>query len=243
MSEAYDGQTDVWAERIKAPEGVLNALIDSHNLQIADAARILLDQSLSTLEESLSGMLATGDCDWYVEPAKKSCASVNRLSKGFAMAASQMAEFFDDIYVGQDIRDVLLNPDTGSQNYPNTIAMSSGYFLKTIDQHLPEIFWDANQEFQDTQSSLSFVGDFAANEQTMSETTPLICLYEAQKLSRIMPEVAKALKEKGHVNLATIAECYGRKGVAMSADIISRVKHAMNRDQSIDLNAAPSDAS
>lgn len=228
-------QKDLWRERIIVPKLVLDYLVADHQQKIMAFAQPLMEVSTDSLMENLSGMLATGDCDWYVEPAKKTCASIDKLSKGFAMVAGQISDFFEDIYIGQDFKDILLNPEQAPAVYPNTISAANGYFLKTISKHLPEDFWFANQELKDVKTSISCVGDFAANEQTMSQTTTLMCLFEAQRMSRIMPLVEKELKNSNHANLAIIANCFALKGKAMSDDIIAKTEAAISSNQPLNV--------
>jgi len=229
-------QRELWSERVQAPQSVFDALLADHQAGMLSMIEPLMDTSTECMEASLSGMLATGECDWYVKPAKKTSRVVERLSKGFAIASTDIAGFFDDIYVGKDIKDVLLNPDTPPSSYPNTIAASGKYFLKTISQYLPEDFWEGNKPLQDVKLSLEFVGAFAANEQNMQGTTAMLSLAEAQTMSRTMPLVAETLRSKGHKNLATIADSFASKGNAISSDIITKVSHAVKAEAQINLS-------
>ncbi|MEZ5813171.1 MAG: hypothetical protein R3E13_00350 [Alphaproteobacteria bacterium] len=241
--EKFDRDTllrELWSERVKAPQPVFDALLHNHQTQTLSALESAMSVSTNNLEFILSGMLATGTCNWYTKPANQTCQSIKKLSKGFALPSTGLAKFFDEIYVGKDIKDVLLNPDQAPQKYPNTISSSSGYFLNTISRYLPEDFWTKNQELKETKMGLAFVGDFAANEETMSGTTPLTSLFYAQRLSRVMPLVAEELRNKGHANLATIADCFAQKGEAMSKDIIMRASNAIANKQDINLqNISP----
>ncbi len=229
-------QKKLWGERLIVSEEVLDALIADHQEWQKEMIASMENVSLDALTENLSGMLATAGCDWYVEPANKTCACVEKLSKGFAMAATQMAEFFDDIYIGRDFKDVLLNPDQAPRIYPNTIVAAGGYFQKTVSQYLPEEFWTQSEELKNAKSNLELVGVFPVNEQVLAENaSALICLSHAQMMSRVMHLIAEELSSGGHANLATIAASFAAKGEAMSKDIIAKAEAAISAGSSIDV--------
>lgn len=230
----------IWSDLITAPKPVLEALVADHEDSLARIILPMLARNADSLANEFNAMLATATSDWYVVPANKTCDIVKRLSKGFAMAASQIAVFFDDIYIGRDFKDVLLDPHSPPARYPDMASIACGYFLKTVSPFLPEGFWDRSDDLKNMETSLAFVGDFAANEETMGANTALLCLYNGQRMARVMPVVAVALREAGHANLATIASCFAAKGEAISQDIIEKTSAAIAQSRPLQITAGPS---
>lgn len=222
---------DSWRKRVNIPEDVLDVLHVQHTNTLTALFESMKDTSVEALEGQLEGLIASSTSDWYTQPAKKTCEAINKLSEGSAMDQSQLAVFFDDIYIGSDLKEVLMNPEQPPESYPNTIVFSSMYFLREASQYIEKEFWDQNTDLSTAHSNFDLVGMFPATEQNMSGESALTCLSHAQRLTRIMPLVADELKALGYANLATIANCFASKGQAMSDDIIAKTEAAIANKQ------------
>ena len=230
-------QKSIWKKQIDAPEHILDALIAVHSKEMKAIIEPLLELSEDALLTQLGQLHIDSQNEWYVKPSQKAYASIDKLSKGFALAASDMAVFFQDAYISADFKDVLLNTETPAEKYPNSIPFSAMHFIKAVSKHFDESFWDENQALGQCNLSMTFLGDFSYNEQVEAQTTALMHLNELQRMTRAMPIIAQGLKDKGFVNLATIAECFARKCEVCSQDIINKTQRALDNDQELSFKA------
>lgn len=212
-----------WKERVDAEPNVLYVLHMQHYLKLMSSVEQSFDD-LDALMDRLGDEILTAKAPWRAQPVKKTKEQINKLSRGFAMAASDVAAFFRDIDLGREIKQALLDPQTPPQSYPNMFPSAGYLFLKEVESSLPQAFWRSETDFAEIQMAMNFMNETGLSIVRGEENTPLVYFMHHQRVARVLEKAAPELKKAGKHNWATIAQALAEKNRAGENDIITRAR-------------------
>lgn len=216
--------------RAQVADHIFDALMERHSRDIT-SLRAEYDRKMSEdVEALLAGQPSTVNEERYALPKQKTYEAIGKLSRGFALSANDLSLFFSQgAYIGGDIKDVVENPESVPDEYPNSIGFTYLHFLNALTEHLPDDFLQSTPELTSLRMFVPSVAHFTY-EQTTKNTTQLNFLIQTQDMVRILPDIIEGLESRGKVNLATIAKCFETKAQVMRDDIIARTESAIAND-------------
>ncbi len=220
-----------WLGRINAPTEVFNALVD----QYVEACK--REQEEMALAESETERLGEPDglnivilqasdvASWYCNDLIRLEASIHKLSRGFPLESDALKLFFSEtLRFHDDVYNALNSPDTPAPFYPNSIHYTAVCLVKMMEPYLAGLEEHENTTLIEMRND-PFTGHIPI-ESVLHNDALFVSLERAQDLEKTMPIIATTLRGNRHYNLATIIEHFGRKGAAMSRDIIANAQTA-----------------
>jgi hypothetical protein len=226
---------DFWKTRVDAPDDVLRVLHTHDHLVNMKTASMAMGFDLDTLMQELGEDLMNAQKPWNAQPVEKTKKSIEKLSRGFAMAAEDVAGFFKDIDLGREIRDSLLDPKSPPREYPNMFVSAGYIFLKEIESILPEEFWRTDPDFPEIRMAADFMSETGLSNIRGEPKTPLVFFMHHQRLARVLDRAAPELKKAKKHNWATIAQALADKNNAAVKDISTRAR-AFNEKHDLQAN-------
>ena len=227
----------VWNEKIDAPEEVLRALV-ADNLERERQQRANFLDSNTNLQALMEQRAKQRE--QLKGPTEEAYKVIDSFSKELAPNVIQITSSLEKgSYITGDILDVLTKIGQAPDLYLTSIPFSGHHFLKAVSQYLPDGFWEQDDDHVRTVKNC--IDNLEDAIYAPEDITPLIRLFEIQRLQKAMSLAAKALSDEGHVNLADIADKFALKMRAMSLNIIESAQTLLNDRQPVPLGN-PSDS-